>query len=482
VARRGLTDEPPVVPPAGLRRYLGFTRLSTAALQAIARVVDSDDAFRARVAAAVDEDEVGRAGWLWLARPDGYLDEIELLEKDAASAAAADAEDREERDARRRLAAAQAAADRATEAARAQARETDDLRGELADERSRRAAAEVRIADLDAELAQLRAERARAVRELKDVESRLVERSVEARQTKARLREIEDELAAGGPAEPKGPPAVARRSPPAMPSSPLTAPIGYDRAVEADEPSDDDVVQPATLPPVPIPSEPAIDVAALAEAVQLAAHGAGELARALSAIEAVVAALHPIGEEPSVGHDDHAGVARTVGPSAVPDGAGAASERVPRPRRVPLALPGGLLDDSVEAVEHLLRAPGVLLLVDGYNVTMTGWPELPVGEQRRRLLGALGETAARTGAAVEVVFDGADVEPLSVPRQVRQMVRVRFSPPDIEADDVVLDLLAQLPVARPVAVASSDNRVRDGARRLGANLVHARQLVNLLRR
>src|SRR6201999_1834424 len=96
-------------------------------------------------------------------------------------------------------------------------------------------------------------------------------------------------------------------------------------------------------------------------------------------------------------------------------------------RRVPLPLPGGLLDDSIEAVEHLLRAPGLLLLVDGYNVTMTGWPELPVVEQRRRLLVALGETAARTGTEVDVVFDGADVEPLSVPRQVRRMVRVRFS-------------------------------------------------------
>jgi hypothetical protein len=31
-------------------------------------------------------------------------------------------------------------------------------------------------------------------------------------------------------------------------------------------------------------------------------------------------------------------------------------------------------------------------------------------------------------------------------------------------------------------VASSDKRVRDGARRLGANLIHAHQLIALLRR
>ena len=120
--------------------------------------------------------------------------------------------------------------------------------------------------------------------------------------------------------------------------------------------------------------------------------------------------------------------------------------------------------------------------MDGYNVTMTGWPELPVGEQRRKLLAALAEMASRAGAGVVVVFDGADVEPLTTPHQVRQLVRVRFSPPHVEADDVLLDLLGQLPVARPVVVVSSDKRVREGARRQGANVVHARQLVGLLRR
>jgi hypothetical protein len=45
---------------------------------------------------------------------------------------------------------------------------------------------------------------------------------------------------------------------------------------------------------------------------------------------------------------------------------------------------------------------------------------------------------------------------------------------------VVLDLVAQLPAAWPVVVASSDNRVREGARRTGANLLYSRQLLNTL--
>jgi predicted RNA-binding protein with PIN domain len=469
VARRGLSDDPPVVPPAGLRRYLAFTRLSAAALQAIARVVDNDDGFRARVAAEVDEAVVGRAGWLWLTRPEGYLDDLHKLEEDADAAAAAASADREERDARRRLAATQSAAERAMAAARVQAQEIDDLRAELLDERNRRSESEARLAEVDDELDRVRAERARAVRELKDIETRLADRAAELRQLKAQLRALEAERDRAD-AEPE--PAEGTDAIPVVTAT--------------------SVWPPESEPPPPSPLPPAVDPVALTQALRSAARGAAELARALGDIEAVVAALRPDHDVDALGDGTSVAAAGEAGNSAGRHGgppvrAGEAlarvAERDPAPaRRVPLPLPGGLLDDSVEAVEHLLRAPGILLLVDGYNVTMTGWPELPVGEQRRRLLGALGETAARTGAAVEVVFDGAAVEPLSPPHQVRQLVRVRFSPPDVEADDVLLDLLAQLPVARPVAVASSDNRVRDGARRQGANLVHARQLVGLLRR
>jgi predicted RNA-binding protein with PIN domain len=147
-----------------------------------------------------------------------------------------------------------------------------------------------------------------------------------------------------------------------------------------------------------------------------------------------------------------------------------------------LRLPGGIFDDSVEAAEHLLRTPGVVLVVDGYNVTMTGWPTLAAADQRRRLVGALAELAARTSTEIDIVFDGADVGAVPVPAPVRSLVHVRFSPAEIEADDVVLDLVAHLPAARAVVVASSDNRVRDGARALGANVVHARQLLDALRR
>jgi predicted RNA-binding protein with PIN domain len=409
-----------------------------------------------------------------------------MLEVDASAVAPAEAEGRQERDARRRLAATQSAADRAVAAARAQAQEIDELRTELLDERTRLSDVEARLSEVDTELDRVRAERARAVRELKEVETRLAERATELKQVKAQLRELDSDRGRSGEApEADDPGASASARDGRAGGLPVTADDTRGEAADALPPTVTPVTPAPAVAPVPAPApELQVDPVALTRALRSAARGAADLAEALSEIETVVGALRPADLD--------------VTPAAAPGTTGAATDRLGGPparvgeapgrgapapaRRVPLPLPGGLLDDSAEAAEHLLRTPGILLLVDGYNVTMTGWPELPVGEQRRRLLGALGEAAARTGAAVDVVFDGADVEPISAPHQVRQLVRVRFSPPHVEADDVLLDLLGQLPVARPVVVVSSDKRVRGGARRQGANLMHARQLVGLLRR
>ena len=84
---------------------------------------------------------------------------------------------------------------------------------------------------------------------------------------------------------------------------------------------------------------------------------------------------------------------------------------------MPLRLPGGVWADSSEAALHLLRSPGVLLVVDGYNVAKLGWPQLALADQRARLLDALDELAARYGTDVRVVFDGADVAQLPVGRR-----------------------------------------------------------------
>lgn len=163
----------------------------------------------------------------------------------------------------------------------------------------------------------------------------------------------------------------------------------------------------------------------------------------------------------------------------------AARRKEPRARRRPTPLPPAVLDNSPEAAEHLVRVPGVLVLVDGYNASLAYRPDLPVPELRRRLVDALDELAARTGADVLVVFDGAEVAgdgPTNRSGGRRRVARVRFSPPEIEADDVILAMVDDVPFSRAVVVASDDRRVREGADERGANVISTGQLLAALRR
>jgi predicted RNA-binding protein with PIN domain len=121
----------------------------------------------------------------------------------------------------------------------------------------------------------------------------------------------------------------------------------------------------------------------------------------------------------------------------------------------------------------------VHVIVDGYNVSKTGYPELPLADQRTRLVGQLAALAARTGVEITVVFDGAGVV-TAPPRGSR--VRVLFSDVGVLADDVIRDLVAAEPEGRPVLVATSDRAVVESVRRGGAYSVPSAVLLGRLAR
>ncbi|WP_154760354.1 NYN domain-containing protein [Amycolatopsis pithecellobii] len=132
------------------------------------------------------------------------------------------------------------------------------------------------------------------------------------------------------------------------------------------------------------------------------------------------------------------------------------------------------------ALDHLLALPAVHLIVDGYNVTKTGYPELSLADQRTRLIRQLGALVSRTGAEVTVVFDGAGV--LSVPTAAPRGVRVLFSDPGVLADDVIRALVIAEPPGRPLVVATSDRAVADSTRSSGAHPVASAVLLTRLGR
>jgi predicted RNA-binding protein with PIN domain len=136
--------------------------------------------------------------------------------------------------------------------------------------------------------------------------------------------------------------------------------------------------------------------------------------------------------------------------------------------------------DSLAALDALLTVSAVHLIVDGYNVSKTGYPELPLADQRARLAGQLAALAARTGVEITLVFDGAGVT--TAPTRGGRGVRVLFSDPGVLADDVIRDLVAAEPQGRPVVVATSDRAVVESVRRSGAHSVPSAILLGRLTR
>jgi predicted RNA-binding protein with PIN domain len=138
-----------------------------------------------------------------------------------------------------------------------------------------------------------------------------------------------------------------------------------------------------------------------------------------------------------------------------------------------------LSENDPAILDQLLALPQAHLVVDGYNVTKTGYPQMPLEKQRLRLLGQLSQLAAQTGAEVTCVFDGAELAApvlLAPPRGVR----VLFSKPGVTADELIRQLVRAEPPGRPVIVASTDREVADGVAKAGARPVASAMLLKRL--
>lgn len=392
--------------PARVRPFLRFApkKLPPKALTEIRLAVEEDAAFRQRVAAQVEESALGRAPWLWLARPDGWRPALDAEWDRSQAMLATERAAAQARAAEKTLAKANETIDRLRSERDQMAEELAGLRTELDATREERDLAARQRDDAQVAAAEATADRADAVAKLKDTEARLA----------ARTQELRDLAAA-----------------------------------EED----------------PTPVEAGPDLEELRAAVRALRAQVDTLTRTLGALA------------DAVGLEDR---------PAAPAGGGAggtAGAAAGRPaRRRPHRLGRGLRDDSPAAAEALLCLPECVALVDGYNLTMTAWPGLSAAEQREALVRAARNLAARTGAEVHLVFDGAELAASQPPRSADDSVRVRFTAAGVEADDEILDLIASVPLERPVVVVSDDRRVRAGAAQRGANVVGSRQLQPLLLR
>jgi predicted RNA-binding protein with PIN domain len=149
-------------------------------------------------------------------------------------------------------------------------------------------------------------------------------------------------------------------------------------------------------------------------------------------------------------------------------------------RRSPLGVPGGRGGDDPETLAAWMGTEGVLVLVDGYNVTKhpAGFPDRGLEDQRTLLLDLCRRLARRFGAEVTVVFDGGTVGPIPT-RLPLGPVEVVFTDAGRTADDEIVARANAAPPERPVVVVTSDNELRARVAALGATVTRSPALLGL---
>ena len=388
----------PTGSPKPLQPFLKFQKMPARAMPAVRKVLDTDDAFRERVASVVALGVLDQAGVLFLTRPDGWEADLERLASEGAQAEAEAQAEKAEKSAQRKLKAAEAARTKAEERVNELTVELERTRAVLEQERVAKRQAETTAHNVTWDVDNLR----KRVRELETA-------------AEAWAQEREDLLRQAS-------------------AAPTATPVASLSSVEV----------------------PPLDLSGITEALRDARLALATAARSLDeAVRAVPDA------QPATALD------------------AAAQERRIRPQkhaRRPEPLPGGVRDDSVEAARHLLRVRHVVVIVDGYNVAKRGWPDVgALADQRDRLLNRLVGLHASTRAEFQIVFDGTQAGSIAATKG--QPVTVLFTETGTTADDEILRLVPTMPRERAVVVASSDREVADGARRLGANVISAEQLL-----
>ena len=419
MARTDARDPLAAEPPRILRPMLGFAHLPEPALERVREALD-DDAFRLRVAEKVDTSALSEGSRLLLERPDGWADALDVLIEE--SVGNADSETHSERVAELTARAEEAEAAVAGHVRRHSelSRRLEEAEAQLQDREGSIAALRTRVSELEADLEGRRADHAETIRQLTEAKGLAERRLSELRELRASAAEQKHTV------ESQQTPGDTQRGAP--------------------------------------------------ERARLA----GSLAEAARTVGELRTLLGDLGQELGIDVVEPTDAPRGSGPGARRRATGSRSAPGPGSRRRAPGPGRGLVLDSPEGLSEMLNRAGLLVLVDGYNVSMEGWPAQNIADQRRSLISVLGHLQTRSAAEIQVVFDGAFAGERPVV-DAPLPVRVHFTQAGLEADDRLLEFVESAAPDLGILVVSSDRRVRDGARDRGAGVVSSRTLLALRR-
>lgn len=128
------------------------------------------------------------------------------------------------------------------------------------------------------------------------------------------------------------------------------------------------------------------------------------------------------------------------------------------------------MPDSPAAATWALAAAGLVMVVDGYNVTKQserGWSGKSLEDQRRLLISRCCQVRRAGGAEVRIVFDSSEANAPGSRRRLPEGVSVEFSGGPI-ADDAIVDIVGSLDLDVAAVVVTSDRELQRRVAALGA--------------
>ncbi len=151
------------------------------------------------------------------------------------------------------------------------------------------------------------------------------------------------------------------------------------------------------------------------------------------------------------------------------------SEPASAAKRAPVQIPQGLSITSPQALKEIFSQDDLMVLIDGYNVSLNNFQNLSLELQRERTISCATNVESRYHPSCVVVFDG---QSSTTRGRVQSKVHVVFSPQDTTADDVIIERIKVTPPDRPIIVVSSDKNLAARAKGLGCEIITSEAFVN----
>lgn len=142
--------------------------------------------------------------------------------------------------------------------------------------------------------------------------------------------------------------------------------------------------------------------------------------------------------------------------------------------RKAVSVPKGLTIESSRALEEIFKQDKLILLIDGYNVSLNSFQNLSLEMQRDRTISCAANIESRFSTNCAVIFDG---QSSTTRASIRAKVHVVYSPEGTTADDVIIERIMVTPKDRPILLVTNDNNLKSRAKGLGCETLSTQSFV-----